>query len=124
MPDDTQPAPSPFHARATGIDGALLDSMLKARFTEGVEVGREEAAKAALKVIEDAKQQAFAEGMQEGTNRTRQAVTKELERTVDAEAREVRGLLWDIAKRSRGKVAEDISDIATNRLGRFYLLFR
>jgi hypothetical protein len=64
--DRSVPAAPRYHPAAQGFTGDALDQLCKSRFTEGVEVGRAEAAEAALQVIEERAEAAREEGHREG----------------------------------------------------------
>jgi hypothetical protein len=67
MDNDRSTPPAPrYHPAAQGFTGDALDQLCKSRFTEGVEVGRAEAAEAAMQVIEERTEAARNEGHRAG----------------------------------------------------------
>lgn len=65
--------PSPYHPQAHGLNGEMLDGMLKASFTEGTIVATEELSRRFVVTLQGAQEQARVEGAAQGTTRTRRA---------------------------------------------------
>jgi hypothetical protein len=121
--DRSVPAAPRYHPAAQGFTGDALDQLCKSRFTEGVEVGRAEAAEAAMQVIEERAMAARREGHEEGVRVGFDTAKKELRSVVERDAREIREELWEAVKNSRGPIREQVREIAMNRVGRLYLHF-
>jgi flagellar biosynthesis/type III secretory pathway protein FliH len=75
--DRSVPAAPRYHPAAQGFTGDALDQLCKSRFTEGVEVGRAEAAEAAMQVIEEREDKAREVGYGAGLENGRNQATKE-----------------------------------------------
>jgi flagellar biosynthesis/type III secretory pathway protein FliH len=121
--DRSVPAAPRYHPAAQGFTGDALDQLCKSRFTEGVEVGRAEAAEAAMQVIKEQTEAARREGHEEGVRVGFDTAKKELRSVVERDAREIREELWEAVKNSRGPIREQVREIAMNRVGRLYLHF-
>ena len=61
------PPPSPYHEKAHGLSGESLDNIIRAAFTEGAQVGANEATDALAKQFESVKADIWDDGHRAGT---------------------------------------------------------
>jgi flagellar biosynthesis/type III secretory pathway protein FliH len=121
--DRSVPAAPRYHPAAQGFTGDALDQLCKSRFTEGVEVGRAEAAEAAMQVIKEQTEAARREGHEEGVRVGFDTAKKELRQIVERDAALIREELRDAVHGLKSQYAQEVREIARDRVGRLYMHF-
>lgn len=98
----------PYHPEAEGLTGDVLDKILMARFTEGVDKGRVEAFEECKPKIAAAFDQGALAGQQDGFNHARSVFRRQVGVQISATLR----ALEEISKKTGSKPLEDLADEA------------